>query len=84
MNDGERGAVMERTTRVFRDIFDDDDLELTDATTAADIEEWDSLMHVTLMVALEKEFGVRLKVAEIGSLPNVGAMVDLLWSKVGG
>lgn len=84
MTDNARETIMRRTARVFRDIFDDDELEIGNATSAADIDDWDSLMHVTLVVALEKEFGIRLKASEIGALDNVGAMVDLISSKLKG
>jgi acyl carrier protein len=46
--------------------------------TAADIDEWDSVTHITLVLAVEKEFGVRLNAAEVGKLDNVGAMIGLL------
>ena len=77
-----RDTVMARVTGVFHDIFDDDSLIITDDTSAADIEEWDSLMHITLVVAMEKEFGLRLKVSEIGKLRNVGIMVDLFLDRL--
>lgn len=67
-----------RLNRVFQEVFDDDEIEITDGTTAADIDEWDSLMHITLVVAIEKEFGIRLNAAEVGKLENVGAMLRLI------
>lgn len=79
MND--RSTLMARLTEVFHDIFDDASIKLRDDTTAKDIEEWDSLMHITLVLAVEKEFGVRLNAAEVGSLANVGAMIDLLMAR---
>lgn len=82
MTDGKRGEIMARVGKVFRDVFDDDDLEIQDSTSAADIEDWDSLMHVTLVVALEKEFNLRLRASEIGSLDNVGAMIDLIAARM--
>ena len=74
----ERSIVSKRLNSVFQDIFDDDDIEIVDETTSDDIEEWDSLMHITLVVSIEKEFGLKLNAAEVGALTNVGAMVDLL------
>lgn len=73
-----RAAVLERVQNVFRDVFDDDGLTITDATSAADISDWDSLMHITLCVALEREFDIRMNAVEIGALSNVGKLVDLL------
>jgi acyl carrier protein len=71
-------SVKHKLTRVFRDVFDDDNIEIFDAMTAADIDEWDSVTHITLVLAVEKEFGVRLNAAEVGKLDNVGAMIKLL------
>jgi acyl carrier protein len=64
--------------KVFRDVFDDDELVIGRETTAADVEGWDSLMHVTVMVNLEKHFGVRFSSAEVSDLKNVGELADLL------
>jgi acyl carrier protein len=71
-------SVKHKLNRVFRDVFDDDDIEIFDAMTAADIDEWDSVTHITLVLAVEKEFGVRLNAAEVGKLDNVGAMIGVL------
>jgi acyl carrier protein len=63
---------------VFREVFDDDEIHLTRATTAKDVEGWDSLMHVTLLLNVEKKFGIRFKSGEIAGLKNVGELVDLI------
>ena len=73
-----RSEIVCRLTDVFCEIFDDDSIRLTDDMTANDIDEWDSLNHITLVLAVEKEFGVRLNAAEVGGLANVGKMIDLL------
>ncbi|GHD52859.1 acyl carrier protein [Thalassobaculum fulvum] len=73
--------VMARLTEVFRDVFDDDELTVFPAMTAKDVDEWDSLMHITLVLAVEKEFAVKLNAAEVGKLENVGQMVELLARK---
>ena len=70
-----------RLTTVFRDVFDDESLEITDAMTADDLDEWDSLSHITLVLAVEREFKTKLKAAEVGSLANVGAMIELLMNR---
>ena len=76
---GERRNVMQqRLNGVFRDIFNDGSIEVFDAMTAKDIPEWDSLMHIVLVVAVEKEFGIKLNAAEVGKLENVGVMLTLL------
>jgi acyl carrier protein len=72
------GIVRGRLNQVFREVFDEDDLQIFDAMSAADLEEWDSLSHITLVLAVEKEFRVRLNAAEVGKLDNVGQMIDLL------
>ncbi len=68
---------------VFRDVFDDEYITITDATTADDIEDWDSLMHITLVVAVEKKFGVKFSVGEANHFQNVGEMADAIRKQVG-
>lgn len=70
--------LLVRLNAVFQDVFDDDDIEINEMTSSEDIPEWDSLMHVTLVVATEREFNVKLNAAEIGKLENVGSLLDLL------
>ncbi len=67
---------------VFRDVFDDEDIEVNDETTADDIEDWDSLEHINLVNAMEEEFGVKFTMGEIVALKNVGEMADLIISKL--
>lgn len=73
--------ILEALTQVFRDVFDDDDIVLTSATTAQDIEGWDSQAHVNLIVAAEMRFGVRFRTAELESLHDVGQFARLIESK---
>ena len=73
-----RDTLRQRLNKVFQEVFDDESIQITDAMTANDIEEWDSLMHITLVVATEKEFGLRLNAAEVGKLENVGAMLTII------
>ncbi len=68
-------------TQVFRDVFDDDDITLSSATTAEDIAGWDSQAHVNLVVAAETRFGIRFRTAELESLHNVGDFVQLIATK---
>jgi acyl carrier protein len=72
------GSGLERLTRVFRDVFDDDELEIDRDTTAQDVEGWDSLMHVTLLVNVEKAFGIKFSSSEVASMKDVGQLVDLI------
>jgi acyl carrier protein len=80
----ERTEVMRRLTDVFQETFDDPGLQLRDSMTAADVDEWDSLQHIVLVLAVEREFRIRLNPAEVGKLENVGRMIDLLQAKASG
>jgi acyl carrier protein len=73
-----RPEIRDRLNKVFRDVFNDEKIEIFDGMTARDIDEWDSLMHITLIVATEKEFKIRLNAAQIGKLDNVGSLMDLI------
>ena len=70
--------IYKRTNEVFHDIFDDESIVVTGSTVAEDIEEWDSLEHINLVVAIEKEFGVKFKMKEITGMKNVGEMVEII------
>ena len=72
-----RVEIYEKLTEVFEDVFDEA-LELTDEMTAADVEEWDSLTHITLLSAVEDEFDIKFDMKAVQGLKNVGAMVDLI------
>lgn len=74
-------SIYERLTEIFRDVFDDEELVVAPALTADDVEEWDSLNHIRLVLSIEKGFGLRFSAAEIGNLKNVGEFVELIQSK---
>ncbi|MDE5493021.1 acyl carrier protein [Elizabethkingia meningoseptica] len=76
-----REDLFKEIQEIFRDIFDDETLDITDSTNSSDIEEWDSLNHVSLIVAIEKEFEVKFSFEELATLKNVGTMVDLIMIK---
>jgi acyl carrier protein len=76
--------VRQRLQLIMRDLFDDDDLEIRDDLTADEVPEWDSLAHVRLIVAVEREFGVRFTSGEVGEIENAGALVRLIESKLPG
>ena len=73
--------IVERLTPIFHDIFDRTDLVITPTLTARDVEEWDSLSHIRLIVTIEKEFGVKFALGELQSLQNVGEMIALIEKK---
>ena len=78
----ERLTIFEKLNEIFIDVLDLDEVELTDATNANDIEEWDSLSHIQLIVAIEKSFGIKFTSREILSWDNVGDLVDCISKKV--
>ena len=73
--------IRDRLQTVFRETFDDDAIVLSDEMTAEDLDDWDSVSHISLVLAVERDFGLTLNAAEIGSLENVGAMIALLRAK---
>ena len=77
-----REEVFKNLTEIFWDVFDDENIVLTDETCADDIEDWDSLEQINLVVACEKRFNLKFDVQEIQSLKNVGEMVDTILAKV--
>ena len=78
----ERKEIFERLNNVFRDVFDDDSIVVTETTTAKDIEDWDSLEHINLVVAVEQEFGIKFNMGEVITMKNVGDMVDIIISRI--
>jgi len=78
----EQAEIYSRLTEIFRDIFDDDALELRPEMTAADIPEWDSFNHINLIVATEARFRIKFQTTEIESLRNVGHFVELIGKKL--
>ena len=76
-----REQIFEALNEVFRDVFDDEAITVTDATTAADIEDWDSLEHINLIVAVEKKFGIKFSMGEVTGMKNVGEMADLIMAR---
>jgi acyl carrier protein len=73
-----RSEVFEIVKNIFRDVFDDDKLEIKDSTSAKDIKEWDSLVQISLIDAMEKDFKIKFLLQELEKLNNVGDMVDLI------
>ena len=78
----ERNETLQKVNEVFIEILDNENIKLQDTTTAADVEEWDSLTHIQLIVAIEKKFGIRFTSKEIQSWKNVGEMLDSISAKV--
>lgn len=78
----DRKIIMEKIQDIFRDVFDDEELVIADSTSSDDIEEWDSLSHIQLVVAIEKTFGLKLTSKEILSWEDVGEMVSAIHAKL--
>ncbi len=70
-----------RMNKVFHDLFDDESIVVEDSTTADDIEGWDSLEHINLIIAMEDEFGVKLSMSEVSGMKNVGEAVDIMLAR---
>ncbi len=78
----EREQVYQELNEIFRDVFDDDTIEVTEATTSDDIEDWDSLEHINLVVAVENTFNIKFKMGEVNSMKNVGEMVEIILQRI--
>jgi acyl carrier protein len=77
----EREEMLKKITTVFIDVLDDEDIVLTESTSADDVEDWDSLTHIQLVVGVEKAFNVRFTSSEIQDWENVGEMMDCILKK---
>ncbi|MBQ3844834.1 MAG: acyl carrier protein [Bacteroidales bacterium] len=77
----EKNQILAEVQEIFRDVLDNEDIVLANETTAEDIEEWDSLTHIQLIVAIEKHFKVKFTSKEILSWKNVGEMIDCISTK---
>lgn len=70
--------ILEELTPIFHDVFDDEGIVLTPQTNANDIEDWDSVAQIRLVVAIEKKFGIKFKTDDLENLNNVGEMAELI------
>ena len=74
--------ILSKVQNIFRDVLDEENISLTSQTKANDIEEWDSLTHIQLVVAIEKSFKIKFTSKEILSWKNVGEMVETIHAKL--
>ena len=74
--------IMAAITEIFQNVFDDDTLIIGPETTAEEIEDWDSLEQINILVAIEKAFKIKFSVGEVEGLKNVGEMLDLVEAKL--
>jgi acyl carrier protein len=77
----DRAQIYSKLTAIFREVLDEDDLGLKPETTADDVDGWDSLSHIRLVLAVSKAFGIKFSASEIGSLKNVGELAELIGKK---
>ena len=76
-----RAELFEKIQEIFRDIFDDENLIIDESTNSDDIDDWDSLNHINLVVAIESEVNIKFNFDELATLKDVGAMLDLILLK---
>jgi acyl carrier protein len=80
-------SILSEVTEVVRDVFGEDDIVLTETTTAGDVDGWDSLMHLNLVIGFERQFKIRFSTAEIGQMKekgeNIGTLIALIARKTG-
>ncbi len=74
----EEPQIYARLAEIFQDVFDEDSIEITPETTAKDVDGWDSLTHIRLILTVEKTFKIKFSTSEIGKLKNVGDLVRLI------
>lgn len=75
--------VYDKLREIFIDVFDDEDIALSDTTVSSDIEGWDSLTHITLIGVIEDEFGIKFDMDALPQMKNVGIMIDMIQEKLG-
>ena len=76
-----RQIILKQLNEIFNDTLDQDNIDLKENTSAADVKDWDSLSHIQLIVAIERRFKLRFKTAEISNFKNVGEMIDAILLK---
>lgn len=79
----DRNEVIEKLSPIFREVFNEPNLELKDGMTAADVENWDSLTHMFMITKVEETFGIKFKLRELNKLKNVGDLCNTIAEKLG-
>ena len=77
----DNNEIVSRLTPIFRDVFNDDALVVSEGMTAADVPTWDSLSNINMIVAVEKAFGVKFSIKDVRALKNVGELLELIKRK---
>ena len=77
-----RNDILDRVAQHLSDVLDLEDVKLTEASTAEDFEEWDSVNHVRLLIRIEQDLGFEFNTSEVGMIENVGQLVNLIETKL--
>ncbi len=77
-----REDILKKVNEVFHEVFEDDSIVVTEETVADDIEDWDSLMHITLVSEIENAFGFKFKMKDVVGMQNVGEMLDIIEASI--
>ena len=77
-----RAEILDKVNEIFHDVFDDDSIVVEESTTAEDIEDWDSLTHITLISEIESEFGFKFAMKDVLGMKDVGEMLDIIEKEV--
>ena len=77
----EKTEIVTRLTPIFRDVFNDDSLAVSESMTAANVPSWDSLSNINMIIAVEKAFGVKFSIKDVRNLKNVGELLELIKRK---
>jgi acyl carrier protein len=77
----ETDEIVSRLTPIFRDVFNDDALVVSEGMTAADVPTWDSLSNINMIIAVEKAFGAKFSIKDVRNLKNVGELIALIKRK---
>lgn len=77
-----RETILNDLHEIFWDIFDDECIKLNEKTTSNDVEDWDSLEHINLIVAVEERFAVKFSMGEVTTMKDVGAMIDIIVGRI--
>lgn len=77
-----RQQILDKVNEIFQDVFDDETITVEEATTAEDIEDWDSLTHITLISEIESEFGFKFAMKDVLGMKDVGEMLDIIEKEI--
>jgi acyl carrier protein len=78
----EKSEIISKLTTIFRTVFENNSLMLTDKLTSKDVKGWDSLTHMHLITAIENEYSIKFKLKELNKMKNIGDMIEIITSKV--